>query len=139
MSHTPGFGSVFKIDVASVLTLMVKVESCNEITWEKFLDEITTHDSAGGYQEMGDTGKRKVNPVELVLIWDQAQATHDAVRDAFVGTTAVTFYAGSSTGGDTLQMEAFVHKMSLTFAQDKINRMKLTIQPTGVPAGTVTP
>jgi len=138
MALTPGFGSVYKIDVSASLTLMVKVESCGPITWEKVLDEVTTHDSTGGYKEMADTGKRMVNPFDVVLIWDQAQATHDAVRDAFVGTSAVTWYSGSATGGDTLQTEMFVHKMELSMAQDKINRLKLTVQPTGAPTGTVT-
>lgn len=76
MAVRGGFGAVWKISIATVLTTVANVEETAFPTTENELTEITAHDSAGGYEEFVATGIKRSGEFTVTLTWDVAEPTH---------------------------------------------------------------
>lgn len=133
MAQQGGFGLTAQIDVSGTPTTIVHLIDMDVPEFTKFIAEMTGHDSAGGYYEAVDTGKRRVQPFPVTLGWDAAEATHAAILAAFNGTTAVTFSVEDPNGDETISFECFVEKVKRVLKQEDGYKCEVTIHPTGQP------
>lgn len=131
-----GFGVQLKIDVGTVLTAVTKVEDCPFPEFEKILAESTGHDSPGGYAEYVATGKRRLSEFEVTLIWDQAEATHAAMRTAFDSDAPVSCSVADPDGDETIAFEAHIRMIAMESPQEDAYKARVGIQPTGQPTIT---
>lgn len=70
-------GVVWQITVTAALTDVAKVEDIEFPDQQNVIDEITAHDSAGGYPEYHITGLKEGTEFKATLIWDPGtEATH---------------------------------------------------------------
>lgn len=130
------FGVAIKIAVSTVLTAVVHVLDVDPIEFEKFIAEVTCHDSTDGYAEHIATGKRSFNEFALTVLWDRDEQTHQAVLAAFDSDEAVQMSIEDPEGIETITFNAIVTKMGRIFSQDDAYKCAVTIQPTGKPTIT---
>ena len=130
MAASGGFGVSFKIGATAVAA----VDSINGFEVEALLDEITTHGSAGGFREMLPTGKFQASDVELVLVFDIAQATHansaGGLTHALLNKTKMT-NSIVFPGAVTWSFSAYCKKIKWQSPQDQAVRANVTLAVTG--------
>lgn len=111
MSVSGGFGAIFQITVASALTTVPNVEDVGFPTTENELDEITAHDSPGGYEEFVATGIKRSGEFKVTLTWDVAEATH-AELVALQGSGAENAMTLATPGGtETMSFNGIVRNI----------------------------
>jgi len=81
MGATGGFGVTLYIgdgDLSSTpdYTAIAKVQDVGDLKSSLVMAETTAHDASGGYYDAIPTGKRKIDPTSLTLVFDPDQATH---------------------------------------------------------------
>lgn len=133
MAQSGGFGLVVQIDVSGTPTALVHVLDMDIPEFMKFIAEMTGHDSAGGYYEAVDTGKKRVQPFPVTLGWDVGEATHTAILTAFNSATPVTFSVEDPAGGETISFECLVERVKRVSKQEDGYKAEVTIHPTGQP------
>ncbi len=112
-------------------TAIVGVENVDEVNFSKFIDEATAHDSPGGYYEAVATGKRRIDPFDAALIWDQSEAMHAAIITAFDDDEPQLFDFADPDGDENLQFMAHVERIGRISQQESTYRANITIHPTG--------
>lgn len=133
MGTQGGYGVVAKIKVSSIMTAIVHVLDMEFPEFEKILADVTAHDSPGGYQEMIATGKRKMNPCKMTLLWDVVATTHAAVLAAFNSDSTVDFSVQDPDGTEVIAFACHVSKLGRISEQEEGYKCEVEIQPTGVP------
>lgn len=132
-----GFGLALKIMIGTTLTAIVGVEDAPFPKFKKFISESTGHDAAGGYYTAVATGKRRLEPITVTLIWDKAQATHAAVVTALDSTDPVSMSIEDPDGDEVIAFSAHIEAISRISQQEQTYRAQVEIHPTGAP--TITP
>lgn len=133
MAAQGSFGIAVQIDVASTPTALASVLDLPEVSLMKYIAESTAHDSADGFYEATDTGKRRIDPITVTLAWDTSEATHGAIVTAFNSESPVTFTVADPDGDETISMEVHIERISRIFAQEDIYKATVTLHPTGAP------
>lgn len=112
-------------------TTVVNVREADFPSFMKFISESTSHGSAGGYYEAVATGKRRLEPMSVVLIWDQAQATHNAMITAFNADASQQFTIADPDGDETIEFNAHVERLGRVSRQEETYIANVDIHPTG--------
>lgn len=89
MGATGGLGVTFNIgdgdmDSSPSYTPIANVKSFNGVDSSLVMDDITAHDSTGGYREKLPSGILEMANIELVLAFDISEATHDNASGGLV-------------------------------------------------------
>lgn len=127
MSGQGGFGLSFKLNG----TVIVGIEDVDELTFTKFIAEVTAHDSPDGYYEAVATGKFRIQPLNCAMFWDISEATHIAVLAAFDAEAASQFEWADPDGDETVTFNAIVESIGRITAQEDAYRANVAIHPTG--------
>lgn len=128
-----GFGTVFKIKISSTMTAVAHCQEIGFPEFEKILADITGHDAPQGYEEMIDTGKRKMNELDLKLTWDIEEATHAAMKAAFESIDPVEMSVEDPEGQEVIPFMAHVRTMGRVAEQEEGYVAEVKIKPTGAP------
>jgi hypothetical protein len=124
-----GFGLV--VEIGSTPTALVGVRDADFPAFMKFISESTAHDSAQGYYEAVATGKRKLESMQITLIWDQAQATHQTVLTEFASDDPTDFTIADPDGDETLSFQAHIERVSRISRQEDTYIANVDLHPTG--------
>ena len=127
MAAQGGYGITFQLNG----TTIVGVDDIDELSFIKFMAEVTAHDSPGGYYEAVDTGKRRIEPLNMAVFWDQGEATHAAVISAFDAQVSSQFDWSDPDGVETIQFNGFFEKIGRVSPQDEGYRANVLVHPTG--------
>lgn len=127
MSAQGGYGLTLTMNGTTV----VGVESADFPSFMKYIAESTAHDSAGGYYEAVATGKRRVEPMAVVLFWDVNEATHAAVVTAFDSDDAQQFSIADPDGDETITFNAHLERLGRVSQQEDAYKANVDIHPTG--------
>lgn len=103
---------------------------------ERFLADVTSHDSASGYAEYISTGLRALNAFTVTLLWDVDETTHAAIMTAFAAETATNFTIQDPDGDEIIAFAGFVQKVGRIVVMKDGYKAQITIQPTGAPTIT---
>lgn len=129
MAIESGFGVIWKISIASVLTVVPGLAEDPEFpVSEKKVYEVEAHDLAE--KQFGLSGKRETQSFDLTVFQDTANAVHQALFTA----------AGSSGGAIGMTLEtvggkykhafsAFILKAAVKAGQEDAVKCTFTIQP----------
>lgn len=131
MATQGGYGLV--VQIGSTPAAIVNVEDVDEIQLTKFIDESTGHDSTGGYYEAEATGKYRMQPFSMTLIWDSAEATHTAVITAFDALTLEDFTFADPAGQETITFKGHVEQIGRLSQQESTYRATVLVHPSGQP------
>lgn len=112
-------------------TVLVGVEDADFTPFMKFIDEATAHDSPGGYYEAVATGKRRIEPMAMTMIWDINEATHAAFLTAFNSDDAQQFTMADPDGDETIEFNAHVERLNRVSRQEETYRAEVELHPTG--------
>src|SRR5512139_3260639 len=110
MAQQGGFGLDLKIMVGTTLTSVVHIIDGEIPEFEKFLAEMTAHDSTGGYAEWIATGKYAINEFKVTLAWDSAASTHAAIVTAFDAASAVSMSIEDPAGVEVIAFSGHIRK-----------------------------
>ena len=137
MAKQGGYGVKFKITVSSALTAVANVLDVDFPKFQREIDDVTGHDSSGGYAEYISTGLKSLSEMKLMLTWDKAAATHAAIKTAFDSGGAVNMSVEDPGGSEIIAFAGIIKEMGRTSKQKEALKCEVTIQPTGAP--TITP
>ena len=127
MAGQGGFGLQLQMNG----TVVVGVEDVDFPSFMKFISEATAHDSPGGYYEAVATGKRRLEPMAMVLIWDQNEATHAAMITAFNSDAAQQFDIADPDGDENIEFLAHVERIGRISPQEDTYKANVDLHPTG--------
>ena len=127
MTAQGGFG----LDLTLNGTTIVGVEDVDEVSFMKFIAETTAHDSPGGYYEATPSGKRRIEPLSVVMFWDVGEATHAAVLAAFNADTASQFSWSDPDGEESIEFNAHVERIGRISQQEDAYRANVDLHPSG--------
>lgn len=138
---TGGFGVEFyignkQLSLTPTYTEAAKVEDISPIGGESIMDDITAHDSPGGYAEKIATGLYRLSDVEISLIHDLSQATQKNAAGGLLYNwinRILTAYKISLPDGMDWEFDAYVSKYEVSAVKDKAMRSKITLTITGQP------
>ncbi len=131
MAVSGGLGVVWQITVASVLTTVPNGENIGFPTNELEMEEITAHDSPGGYEEFIATGIIRTGEFQVTLTWDVAEATHEELR-TLNGSGAENAMTITTPGGaEVLAFNARVMNIERESPIDAALRSTVTCKVTG--------
>lgn len=146
MGGNPGFGVAVYIgdgDVSSTpdYTLIAQLEDIGGVKVNSIIDEITAHDSPGGFREKLPTGLFDMDDLPLTLVHDMSEATQSnasgGIIHAMLNKTLLAwqliFPDSEST---TWTFDAYVSNYQMTGVKDKAMRAVATLVVTGEPALT---
>ena len=127
MTAQGGYGVTFQLNG----TVMVGVDDIDELSFIKFMAEVTAHDSPGGYYEAVDTGKRRIEPMNITVFWDTNNAVHQAMVDTFATRDAQEITWADPDGDETIVFQAYIEKIGRVSPQDEGYRANVIVHPTG--------
>jgi len=130
MSKSTAYGSVLKINTGS-LTLVAAVEEVAYPVTSQVIEEVTTHDSTGGYYEAIAVGVFRAEPFDVVLVWDESLATHAQFRTSFDAATAVGFSMEDPGGAEVMSFNGLVESIARMTPLKGALRARVRIHPTG--------
>jgi predicted secreted protein len=146
MGGNPGFGVTVSIGDGPVsetpsYTEIAQLEDIGGVKVNSIIDEITAHDSPGGFREKIPTGLFDVDDLPLTLIHDMSEATQSnasgGIIHAMLNKTLlawkIVFPDSAST---TWTFDAYVANYQMTGVKDKSMRAVATLTVTGEPALT---
>lgn len=136
MAKQGGYGLVCRINISGTMTAIANILDADIPEFEKFLDDITAHDSTGGYTEYIATGLRGLGAFKLTLTWDVAQTTHAALVTAFNSDATVTMNIQDPDGSELISFSAHVKKIGRIAKQKNGYKADIEVQPTGLPTIT---
>lgn len=139
MGRQGGFGAMLKIKINETMTAVTHVEDHAFPEEEAKTDDMTAHDSPGGYTEMIKTGLRTLNSFEVTLGWDRDEVTHDAIVAAYQSPDPVEVSVEDTLGKEVIAFMANITKLGRESEKDKHLKCKVTIEPTGGPIGPTAP
>ena len=112
-------------------TTVVGVREVDFPRFMKFIAEATAHDSASGYYEAVATGKRRIEPIQATLFWDDTEATHGAVITAFDSDASQQFTIADPDGDETIEFNAHLEAINRISEQEEAYVAEVDIHPTG--------
>jgi hypothetical protein len=131
MAVSGGFGAVWKITVTSTLTTVANVEDIEFPTTENELDEITAHDSPGGYEEFVATGIKRSGEFQATLTWDVAEATHAELVDLQVSGASNAMTLATPGTAESLAFTGIVRNIERQSPIGEALRAVVTIKVNG--------
>lgn len=131
MSEQGAFGITWQISVGTVLTSVANVEKISFPVVENEEDEITAHDSAGGYQKFVATGRKLTDEFEAILTWDVAQATHAELVTLQASGASTAMTLADPDEAETLSFNALVKKIERMGDIDTAWRAKVSCRVNG--------
>jgi predicted secreted protein len=120
----------------TVYTAVAKIIDAKFPKQTALMADATTHDSSGGYYEAVATGKRRLEPFEVTLAWDDSATSHAALLTAFGTDVTSTYKIADPDGNETIQFSAFVESIERISPQEDIFTAVVTFHPSG--AATIT-
>ncbi len=126
-----GMGIDLKIHDGSALASVVSLLDVEFPKFKKFIAEITGHDSAGGWYESVDTGKRRLESFKATLAWDAT--AHAAVLTAFTGTEPVACSIEDPDGDEVIGFDVHIEEIQRMGAQEDAMKAEILLHPTGEP------
>ncbi len=112
-------------------TTVISIDSVDELQFTKFMAEVTSHDSPGGYYEAVATGKRRIQPLAVGAFWDSAAATHTAVLAAFDADTEDEWVWSDPDGDESIAVKMHVEQIGRISEQEDAYRANILLHPTG--------
>lgn len=137
MAAQGGYGYSLKITVGTVLTAIVGVESGTFPEQMAYIAETTGHDATSGYYTSVKTGKKRLQPFDVMIFWDKSETTHAAIKTAFDADTSVNMSAQDPDGDEIVAFAANIETIGRISEQEDAFRATVRIHPTGAP--TITP
>lgn len=132
-----GFGLDFQMhDGTTGLVSVVKISDARFPRQSATIVDATTHDSPSGYYEAIHSGLRRLEPFDLVLNWDDTQATHARVLAVFAADVAVACSIADPDGDETISFNAFVESIERESPIDGKYTARVRVHPTGAPTIT---
>jgi hypothetical protein len=135
MARQGGFGAKFKIKVNTSLVAVAHVEDFSFPKEEAKTDDMTAHDSPGGFVERIKTGMRELKAFDVTLGWDRGESTHDALVAAYQSDDPVEVSVEDAKGAEVMQFNANIISLERVVAKDKHLTCKVGVEPTGGPTG----
>jgi len=141
MAATGGFGVTFYVGNKELgqtpsYTAVANVENISPVGGEGVMDEITAHDSTGGWAEKVATGLFRMNDLELSLVHDLTLATHANASGGLLYNwlnKILVAYKISLPDGMDWAFDAYISKYQVEAVKDKAMRSKLSLTITGQP------
>ena len=129
MAEQGGYGVVVTIGGTAV----ANVEDVEFPKFSKYMAESTAHDSPSGYYEAVFTGKRRIEPITMKLVWDQANATHatDILASGFEGDPALLWSIAVPASNETIEFSAHLESLQRIAAQEGKMEADIVIHPSG--------
>jgi hypothetical protein len=112
-------------------TVIVGVDSVDEILFRKYIAESTGHDAPGGYYTAVETGKKRIDPYGMAIFWDVNEATHADVLAKFDGVAEVQMSYADPDGDETIEHMAILEQLGRIAAQEDAYRANVLVHPTG--------
>lgn len=137
MTAQGGYGYSLKIMVSTTLTAIVGVESGTFPEQMAYIAETTGHDATSGYYTAVKTGKKRLQPFDVMIFWDKAETTHAAIKTAFDADTSVSMSVQDPDGDEIIAFSANIETIGRISEQEDAFRATVRIHPTGAP--TITP
>lgn len=137
MAKQGGYGAIVKITVSAAL---VAVASILDVEFPEFtaeVEDVTAHDSPGGWAEFIKTGRRNLGDFSMTLLWDKAAATHAAIITAFNANPTVNMSIQDPGGAEIIAFAGHITQLGRMSKQKEGYKCKVKVQPTGAP--TITP
>ena len=131
MAVDGGFGLVFKVDVAATPTTVPNVKDSSFPETEHVLDDITAHDSTGGYEEFIATGLIRTGEFEVDVVWDIAEATHAELQSIWAAGTSTPMSLATPASAETLSFSGLVKTIQRASPIDKALTSKVKIKVNG--------
>ena len=129
MAAQGGFGLTLTLDGTAVVG--VRNAAFPEIN--RIIAEATAHDSDQGYYVAVPSGKKRVNPFAMELMWDANEATHAAVLTALGSATANTITMADPDGDETISFGAFIEGIGRISEQESAYFSTVNVHPSGPP------
>lgn len=146
MTAEGGFGATFNIGDGNMgstpsYTAIAQVQSVNGFEISQVMTDVTAHDSTGGYREKIPTGLFEVGDVELELIFDITEGTHDnasgGLTHALLNKTELAYQIVlPDTSDTTFTFDAYVSKVGWGSPQEDAIKATVTLTVTGQPTIT---
>lgn len=136
MATGKGLGVKLKITVSAALTVVAKVMEVDFPDREVELEDVTAHDSTGGWAEYIATGLKKMSKINATILWDDVLPTHLAFETALNAGAPVNMSIEDAGGTEILAFAAFITKIGKEAKVKTAYKAKIEIQPTGQPTLT---
>lgn len=141
MAATGGFGVEFYIGNGMLsstpdYTLVGKVEDISSVGGKSIMDEITAHDSPGGYREKIASGLMEVDDIDLTLVHDLTQTTQANASGGLFYTWQNRIplaYKIVLPDDMTWEFDAYISEWRVDSLKDKAMRSSLKLTITGQP------
>lgn len=130
MAEQSAYGTILKINTGS-LTLVTSVEEVSFPVTSKITEEVTSHDSTGGWYESIAIGVYRAEPFDALLTWDESQATHAQFRTSFNADAPVGFSVEDPGGAEVMAFSAHVMSIARLTPLKGALRARIRIEPTG--------
>lgn len=127
MAAQGGYGLTMTLDAAAV----VGIREADFPAIMKYIAESTAHDSSQGYYEATATGKRRVEPFQMTLIWDNSEASHAAVVTALGADSANAIVMGDPDGDESIAFSAHIERIGRQSRQEETYIATVDVHPTG--------
>jgi hypothetical protein len=136
MATNGGFGLVYKISITAVLTTIPKVVEGTLPERSRTMAEVTAHDSSGGYKEQINSGKRSLGEWDFTVLWDSANAVHQAVLTAFKASATTNGSIAKAGASETIAAATHWFKMKPSSDLEDGFKIQFTCKANGAPTVT---
>lgn len=130
MAKTTAFGTILKINTGT-LVLVTSVEEVSYPATSKVTEEVTSHDSPGGWYESISVGVRRAEPFDVVLVWDSAAATHAQFQTSFAADTAIGMSCEDPGGVEVMAFSGHIVSIARLTPLKGALRARCRVEPTG--------
>ena len=135
MAQLGGFGVLLKVNTGS-LTTIVSVMDVAFPKQSRVIAEVTGHDAPTGHYQALPSGKRRLEPFDATMVWDDTAATHAALLANFNASTVLGFSIQDPGGQEIIAFNAWVEAIGRISKQTEGYQAVVTIHPTGGPTIT---
>lgn len=130
-TQTTTIETLEQIAQGGAYTTIPNVEEPKIPSTKQIMDKFRPIDnSTNGYEVVKPTGAKESTGMELTIVWNAFEATHQQLRYAIENATRLDFRV-VMTDGWSKQFYGYIEELEPMIAADKLNRSKLKIMPDG--------
>lgn len=135
MAVQGGYGILVKINTGSLTTIVGVIDAAFP-KQTAFIAESTGHDATSGYYTAVKTGKRRLEPFDIKVAWDDTAATNAAILTNLAAEASVGFSVQDPDGQEIIAFSGHVEAIERAGEQEDLYHAIITVHPTGAPSIT---